>query len=127
MIIIYEEGGDTMFFLANCDDIYPILHLLKKGVIPVIQVGIIAVLVILLIIDFGKAVMAGKEDEIKSAQKLAIKRVVYALVVFLVPWIVNIAIGLLADATDKGGTNVVETDDNGQRQDVSALTCWKNA
>ena len=116
-----------MLFLANCDDLYPILHLLKKGVIPVIQIGIIAVLVILLIIDFGKAVMAGKEDEIKSAQKLAIKRVVYALVVFLVPWIVNLALGLLADANDKNGTNVVETDDAGQRQDQSALSCWRDA
>ncbi len=116
-----------MFFLANCDDLYPILHLLKKGVIPVIQIGIIAVLVILLIIDFGKAVMAGKEDEIKSAQKLAIKRVVYALVVFLVPWIVNIAIGLLADANTREGKNIVETDDNNQRQDQSALQCWKEA
>lgn len=108
-----------MLFLDECQDILPILRLVRKGVIPLIQIGIIAALVVLLIIDFGKAVMAGKEDEIKSAQKLAIKRVVYALVVFLVPFIVNTALGLLAHANDA-------TDDpNGQK--TSALGCWNKA
>lgn len=107
-----------MLFLANCHELGPIIRLLKNGVIPMLQVGIIAILIVLLIIDFGKAVMAGKEDEIKSAQKLAIKRVVYALVVFLVPWIVNVAIGLLADAN--GATD----DPSGKSQ--NALNCWAN-
>lgn len=108
-----------MLFLADCYSLNPILKLLRHGVIPMLQIGIVAVLVVLLIIDFGKAVMAGKEDEIKSAQKLAIKRVVYALVVFLVPWIVNVAIGLLADANG--------ADDDPYGHGESALKCWKNA
>ena len=112
-----------MFFLYDCTTLNPILTLLKKGVIPLIQIGIIAVLIVLLIIDFGKAVMAGKEDEIKSAQKLAIKRVVYALVVFLVPWIVNIAIGLLANATSTTSTGAT-IDPNAEA--TSALSCWDN-
>ena len=111
-----------MLLLATCqnNDLEPILRLLKNGVIPLIQIGIIAILVVLLIIDFGKAVAAGKEDEIKSAQKLAIKRVVYALVVFLVPWIVNIALGLLvnADTTVDGTTYEPGTDSD------NALECW---
>ena len=111
-----------MSFLAVCSNtaLMPILRLLRQGVIPLIQVVIIAALIILLIIDFGKAVMAGKEDEIKSAQKLAIKRVVYALIVFLVPWIVNIAIGLLAET---GESNVA----NETGEQYSALQCWKDA
>jgi len=111
-----------LYFLATCsnDTLMPILKLLRKGVIPVIQVGIIGILVVLLIIDFGKAVMAGKEDEIKSAQKLAIKRVIYALVVFLVPWIVNIAIGLLAD------TGKSELNKNTGEQ-MNAWACWEAA
>lgn len=107
-----------LFLDVDCSTLYPILSLLKKGVIPLIQIGIIAVLVVLLIIDFGKAVMAGKEDEIKSAQKLAIKRVVYALVVFLVPWIVNLALGLLSNAN--GATD----DPHGHAE--SALNCWSS-
>ena len=111
-----------MLFLADClnNDLEPILKLLKNGVIPLIQIGIIAILVVLLIIDFGKAVAAGKEDEIKSAQKLAIKRVVYALVVFLVPWIVNIAIGLL---TYTGEKNL----EKGTGEQYTGLGCWKIA
>ncbi len=112
-----------MLFLVNksCSDILPILRLLRKGVIPLIQIVIIAALVVLLIIDFGKAVMAGKEDEIKSAQKLAIKRVVYAVVVFLVPFIVNVGLGLLANAT---GNNEAS---NANAEKVDALGCWNQA
>ena len=105
--------------VCSNEALMPLIRLLKNGVIPLIQAAIIVILIVLLIIDLGKAVMAGKEDEIKSAQKLAIKRVVYALVVFLVPWIVNVAIGLLTDA--KNDTN----DPNAEAQ--NALQCWNAA
>ncbi len=115
-----------MLFLASCPDsgadLMPILRLAKHGIIPVIQIAIIAALVVLLIIDFGKAVMAGKEDEIKSAQKMAIKRVVYALVVFLVPLIINVAIGLLANAKDDNGKVI------GEKAEVESYwQCWQDA
>lgn len=111
-----------MLFLADpCADILPILRLLRRGVIPLIQIVIIAALVVLLILDFGKAVMAGKEDEIKSAQKMAIKRVVYAVIVFLVPFIVNVGLGLLTNASGSTETN------NAVNQKTSALQCWNRA
>ena len=106
-----------MTFLAQCDTLMPIIRLIKFGVIPLLQIVIIVALIILLIMDFGKAVMAGKEDEIKSAQKLAIKRVIYAVIVFLVPWIVNVAFGLL----DSAGTG------DASAQSQSALSCYANA
>ena len=105
-------------FLDNCNGLAPLVKLLKNGVIPLIQAAIIVVLIVLLILDLGKAVMAGKEDEIKSAQKLAIKRVVYALVVFLVPWIVNVAIGLLSNANG--------ADDDPSGKATTAWDCWAN-
>ena len=109
-----------MLFLAEADcpnGLYQVVNLIKHGVIPMIQAAIIIALVVLLILDLGKAVMAGKEDEIKSAQKLAIKRVIYAVVVFLVPWLVNVAFGLL-DNTGNG-----EATEGSQ----SALSCYANA
>ena len=114
-----------MFFIdGTCNGLAPIVKLLKNGVIPLIQAAIIVVLIVLLILDLGKAVMAGKEDEIKSAQKLAIKRVVYALVVFLVPWIVNVAIGLLSHT---GRDDLQENDANNNRgKQYSAWDCWAN-
>lgn len=105
-----------MLFLDACDSLLPVIRLVKHGIIPLIQAAIIIALVVLLIMDLGKAVMAGKEDEIKSAQKLAIKRVIYAVLVFLVPWIVNVAMGLLVNA------NGANDDPNGQAQ--SALNCY---
>ncbi len=111
-----------MIFLdGTCNGLAPIVRLLKEGVIPLIQAAIIVVLIVLLIIDLGKAVMAGKEDEIKSAQKLAIKRVVYALVIFLVPWIVNVAIGLLSKA-DNTTTDLKEN----SGVQYTAWDCWAN-
>ena len=108
-------------FAATCSDqaLMPLFKLLKNGVVPLIQAAIIVVLIVLLILDLGKAVMAGKEDEIKSAQKLAIKRVVYALVVFLVPWIVNVAIGLLSNANNDSN--------NPGNESENALQCWTDA
>ena len=106
-----------MLFLDQCSTLMPVIRLITFGVTPLLQIVIIVALIILLIIDFGKAVMAGKEDEIKSAQKLAIKRVVYAVIVFLVPWLVNVAFGLL-DNTGNGEAT-------GQSQ--SALSCYASA
>ena len=112
-----------MLFLVDqaCNDLLPILRLLRRGVIPLIQIVIIAALVVLLIIDFGKAVMAGKEDEIKTKQKMAIKRVVYAVIVFLVPFIVNVGLGLLANATGTNETN------SAVQEKTTALQCWNAA
>ena len=106
-----------MLFLAGtCETLAPVIRLIKLGIIPLIQAVIIVALIVLLIIDFGKAVMAGKEDEIKSAQKLAIKRVIYAVVVFLVPWIVNVAFGLLTNTNDS--QTIEEKED--------AISCYAN-
>ena len=104
-----------MLFLATtCEALRPIVRLIKFGVVPLLQAVIIVALIVLLILDLGKAVMAGKEDEIKSAQKLAIKRVIYAVIVFLVPWIVNVAFGLLSNAN-----NATANEDSG-----GALSCY---
>lgn len=52
-------------------------------------------------LDFLKAVLAGKEDEMKKAQSTFIKRLIIGVAVFLVPVIVN-AIMWLADIAWEG-------------------------
>ena len=101
-----------MLFLDSCSAIAPIVNLIKFGVVPLIQAVIIVALIVLLIIDLGKAVMAGKEDEIKSAQKLAIKRIVYAVIVFIVPFLVQVAFGLLSSDIDP------------ENESATALQCY---
>lgn len=52
---------------------------------------IVPILVILLgMLDFGKAVIASKEDEMRKAQATFIKRVLIGIVIFFVPMILDI-------------------------------------
>ena len=84
-----------MNFLVNfCDDLGPVISLVKN-VVKLLQWGIPMKLILFGMIDLGKAVMAGKEDEMKKAQNTLIKRVIYAVAVFLVVPIVGAAIGLV--------------------------------
>lgn len=64
-----------------------------------IQIAIPLILIIYGMLDFGKAVMAQKEDEIKKGQQTFIKRAIAALLVFLVVAIVTTVFGLLANAS----------------------------
>ena len=61
--------------------------------------GYVRVIVPILVItfglfDLGKAVIASKEDEMKKAQATFIKRVIIGVVVFFVPFVVNIVMEL---------------------------------
>ena len=53
-------------------------------------------LVVFGMLDLGKAVMAQKEDEIKKGQQTFVKRLIAAVIVFLVVFVVQIVLGLVA-------------------------------
>ena len=91
------------FLAVDCAALWPLISLIKNGIIPLIQIGIPIILIILGMLDLGKAVVASKEDEIKSAQKLLIKRAIYAVAIFFVVLIVNLVFGLLSSAGDEYG------------------------
>ena len=106
-----------LFLQTSCEALMPLIKLIKHGIIPLIQIGIPIILILLGMIDLGKAVMASKEDEIKAAQKLLIKRIIYAVAIFFVVLIVQVVFGLLDTTGDK------EISNNGQ----SWSTCWSKA
>ena len=84
-----------MLFLDNCGGLGTLVKLIKL----VLERGVIligVVLVILIIIDLAKAIISGDEKEVKSAQKAAIRRGIYALVLFFVPTIVTVVMNLLS-------------------------------
>lgn len=89
-----------MLFLVQCKELMPIIRLIRDGIIPLIQIGIPIILILLGMLDLGKAVVASKEDEIKAAQKLLIKRAIYALAIFFVVLIVQLVFGLLSTTGD---------------------------
>ena len=79
---------------------------------------IVPVLVIVLgMIDLAKAVVASKEDEIKAAQKLLVKRAIYALAIFFVVLIVQVVFGLLSST----GNSQIEN------EGASWQACWNKA
>ena len=106
-----------MYFMDSasdfCDTLLPIVKLVKHGVIPVIQLGIPIILIIIGMIDLGKAVIASKEDEIKTAQKLLIKRAIYAVAIFFVVLIVTAVFNLVGSSS---GQNT-----------ATWSTCWQQA
>ena len=62
------------------EQIAKIVHYIYLG----IQVAIPALLILFGMIELGKAVTAQKEDEIKKAQSSFVKKLILAVIVFLV-------------------------------------------
>lgn len=98
-------------YLLDCSaNLKPIMSIVG-WIIFLIQMGIPIVLIVLGMLDLGKAVIASKEDEIKKAQKAFGKRFLYAAAVFLVVWAVRLVLGWLPklfDEKDVGNTTAWE-------------------
>ena len=71
-------------------------------IINIIKIGVPVVLIILGMMDMFKAMTAQKEDEIKKAQGLFFKRLVAAVLVFLVFVIVDLLFSVLGSFNDTG-------------------------
>ena len=107
-----------MYFMAvDCEPLMPIIRLVRDGVIPLIQIGIPILLIVLGTIDLGKAVIASKEEEIKKAQQMFIRRLIYAVAVFFVVTIVTLVFSLFS--TTGKDSNLTEIAD-------SWLDCWNH-
>ena len=82
-------GGGTLVM----DEMIPSL---VSTAIDLIKIVVPILLVVFGMLDLGKAVMAQKEDEIKKGQQTFVKRLIAAVIVLLVVFVVEIAIGLVA-------------------------------
>jgi len=82
-----------------CGGLGPIVALIK-GVLKIVQIAIPIMLIVWGSIDLGKAVMSSDEKEIKGATSKLIKRAVAAVVVFFIPFIVNLIMSLAATNSD---------------------------
>ena len=74
-------------------------------VVTLIKIAVPIILVIFGMIDLAKAVMSNDEKEMKGAQTKLIKRVIYAVAVFLVVTIVQLIFSAL-DSTDEDTSDV---------------------
>ena len=75
-------------------------------IITVIKIGAPIILIILGMIDMFKAMMAQKEDEIKKAQSLFVKRLIAGVLIYLVFVIVEVVFSVLGEATEEDTDNI---------------------
>lgn len=66
---------DFINMLGFCTDSASIWQLLGR-VVNIVKIVIPIIIVLFAMLDLGKAVIAGKEDDIKNAQKMLIKRLI---------------------------------------------------
>ena len=78
---------------------YKVLEL-SKTVINVLQIAVPVILIIMGSIDFLKAVSSSKDDDIKKAQGMFIKRLVMGALVFFVFVIVKLLISAIGGDSD---------------------------
>ena len=95
---------DLVQILDSCEGLLPIVQFIKKGIFPIIQIGIPIILILMGTIDLGKAVMSSDDKEIKGATSKLIKRAIAAVAVFFVVTIVTLLMGIFAK-TDIGAKN----------------------
>lgn len=87
------------FLLETCQHpgvlrILYFVYLLLDVIFIVVPIG----LIIMLLVDFSKAVIAGDDDKAKKSTKIVVKRIIYAILIFAMPWIVNLFLEIMSDA-----------------------------
>ena len=93
-------------------------------IITIIKIGVPIILIVLGMIDMGKAVASQKEDEIKKGQKTLISRCIAAGIVFFVVAIVQLLFSVINGSTNNNsiwncidkfvnGTKTTSGNDNG--------------
>ena len=85
---------------SACGGLDPIVSLIKNGLFPIVYIVIPIALLVYAVVDFGKAVIASDEKEVKAAQSRLIKRAIYAALIFFVVFLVKAVMDMVA----KGGT-----------------------
>ena len=88
-----------------CGDTYApmIAAQITKTVYMILQIATPLIIILLGMIDLGKAVMAHKEDDIKKSQQTFVKRLLVGASVFLVFVLAKFIVGLVAPANDNAG------------------------
>lgn len=105
-----------MFVLGICTGLYPFIKL-AKTVLNLLKIAVPIALIVFGTIDFAKAVIANKDDDMKKAQNMFVKRVIYAVAFFLINTIVLVLFNLMAEAEP--------IDAEGQILDVKSwYQCW---
>jgi hypothetical protein len=108
MLDLFQIGA-----IDSCNGLLPLVKVIKKGLFPIVQLGIPILLIVLGTFDLGKAVISSEEKEVKAAQSRLLKRFLYAALVFFVATIVSVLMNVIAQG--------------GEGDTTSWENCWRAA
>lgn len=94
--------------IGVCDNDTLFVFQIARLIITIIQFAAPFALIIWGSLDFFKALIAGDEKEMKAKRKPFVQRLVAAVIILILPWIVNLVITTFTS-------------------DTSFKTCWKKA
>ena len=106
----------TNILASFCNDDSMKIFKFIGTIITFIKIIVPIILVIMGSIDLAKAVMAQKDDEIKKGYQSLMKRVIVAVIIFFLPSLVSMVIGLVGEDENKTSEGKVNDTD-----------CWKCA
>ena len=92
-----------------------------KTVFTVIQVAIPGVLIVLGTVDMFKAMASGDEKKTKEAQRTFIRRMIYAVVAFLIPFIIRLVFSFVANNVNNSEGQT------GKEAYNSFFACWNKS
>lgn len=103
------NGGGTNIG-NNEEEYYDVSNFCKKNVLGVfttigwvffiIKIVVPIILIVFGCIDFAKAVLSSKDDDIKKSVKSLIMRIIAGIVIFIVPAVINMIVNLISDRND---------------------------
>lgn len=108
MLDLFQIGA-----IDSCNGLLPLVKVIKKGLFPIVQLGIPILLIVLGTFDLGKAVISSEEKEVKAAQSRLLKRFLYAALVFFVATIVSVLMSIVSQG--------------GEGDTTSWENCWRAA
>ena len=85
----------------------PIFRIVRKGILPIVWIGIPIILILMGTIDLGKAVVSSDDKEIKASTGRLVKRIVYAVIIFFMVTIVQLVMSII---TKSGDENLIKSD-----------------
>lgn len=94
---------ETTFDFCSSQDVWSILYYVDIAVTALFVIAPIVLLAIG-IVDLVKAVTSQKDEEIKKATNLLIKKVVAGIVVFLMPILISLLLNVIGNNYSKGTT-----------------------
>lgn len=93
-----------MFILGICDnpDVLAVVRIVNL-IIMILSVAVPIILMIIVMIDFMKAINLNDQDGLKKAQKMAVNRAIACVIIFMIPTFVSTLVKIAGGGTDYTG------------------------